>query len=286
MSRIACSWATLSDGSDTDEWYEATHVSSTAAKLGTTARNAEEAEDNVFKEVAHIQGKYMTLYDLPEGADSKSVVAEIQPQAAHLPRHARIDTRLYEEFGKWYGDDWYSKLSSSRGFGMRLLTHPLPDVRDVQMFMTVLWQPAPDVHDDFVAWLQSEFIPGMLESPELLRTRVFKLQHALLHDEGVTKERNMDKIFQYMTIWEFDCHELPWEIMVYLGSSEGWRYYVEGGLLQWQMGQFLITQSFGDDGDDAELPAGKRASIVINGASPVDAEEDHSEGAGLKASQL
>jgi hypothetical protein len=47
MSRIACSWATLSDGSDTDAWYEATYVPSIAAKLGTTARNAEEAEDNI-----------------------------------------------------------------------------------------------------------------------------------------------------------------------------------------------------------------------------------------------
>jgi hypothetical protein len=114
MSRIACSWATLSDGSDTDAWYEATHVPSIAAKLGTTARNAEEAEDNIFKEVAHIKGKYMTLYDLPAGADSNSVVAEIQPEAGRLPRHARIDTRLYEEFGKWHGGDWYGKLSSSR----------------------------------------------------------------------------------------------------------------------------------------------------------------------------
>jgi hypothetical protein len=164
------------------------------------------------------------------------------------------------------------------------LTRPVPDVSDVQMFMTVLWQPAPDVHDDFVAWLQSEFIPGMLESPELLRTRVFKLQDASLHEDGVTKERNMDKLFQYMTIWEFECHELPWEVMVYLGSSEGWRYYVEGGLLQWQMGQFLINRPFGDD-EDAELPASKRASIVINAALPIDAGEEYSEGTGSKACQ-
>jgi len=99
------------------------------------------------------------------------------------------------------------------------------------MFITVLWQPEDAVHDDFVEWFRTDFAPGMLESPELLRTRIFKLQRASLQVGGQLEEKSISEMYQYMTIWEFDCDELPWEILVYLGSSERWRYYVEGGHL-------------------------------------------------------
>lgn len=99
------------------------------------------------------------------------------------------------------------------------------------MFITVLWQPVDAVHDDFVDWFRTDFAPGMLESPELLRTRIFKLQHATLLESETLAEKNTSAMYQYMTIWEFDCDDLPWEILVYLGSSERWRYYVEGGHL-------------------------------------------------------
>jgi hypothetical protein len=138
------------------------------------------------------------------------------------------------------------------------------DVEDVQLLIIVLWQPVASVHNDFLKWFQDDFVPGMLESPEVLRTRMFKLQHALLHEDGKTEEKDVDNMYQFMTVWEFSCQEPPWEVMVYLGSSEQWRYYVEGGYLQWQMAQFLVNRLYPDN-EDAEPPVGKRASILING---------------------
>ena len=99
------------------------------------------------------------------------------------------------------------------------------------MWVVVLWQPAPEVHDEFVKWFGEEFTPGMLESPGLLRTRIFKLEHASLIQDEKYKQVDKASVYQYMTFWEFDSEELPWEILVYLGSSERWRHYVEGGLL-------------------------------------------------------
>ena len=94
-----------------------------------------------------------------------------------------------------------------------------------------MWQPVEAAHDQFVKWFTDEFAPGMLESPELLRLRVFKLENASLIQDKKVEQKSPGSMYQYLTFWEFDCDELPWEILVYLGSSERWRYYVEGGHL-------------------------------------------------------
>jgi hypothetical protein len=103
MSRVACVWA---DVGDTDTWYEATHVPNVVAKLGITARNAKQAEDQLFKEVTGIDGKYMTVYDLPDGDDVKAVDAQIQPDTTKLPKASKIDTRIYRQDQIWHGDEW------------------------------------------------------------------------------------------------------------------------------------------------------------------------------------
>ncbi|KAH8711927.1 hypothetical protein GQ44DRAFT_714134 [Phaeosphaeriaceae sp. PMI808] len=246
MSRLACVWADLADDTDAAEWYEDTHLPNVVSKLGLNARNAEQVADNMFKEVAGIDGKYMTVYDIPENEDAQEVTAQTQPEVAKLPKGARLDTRVYDEYATWYGREW--------------LGHSY----DVQMFIIVLWQPAAAVHDGFVEWFQTEFAPGMLECPELLRARILKLQHASVFENGETKEKNTNDMYQYITVWEFECDDLPWEILVYLGSSERWRYYVEGGHLQWQIAQYLVNRIYPEN-TESDSPATKRASIMVNG---------------------
>jgi len=106
MSRVACVWADLADDTTASAEYEDTHISNVVAKLGCTARNAEQAEDNMFKEVAGIDANYMTLYDLPDGPDPKDVVAQIQSETSNRPKNARLDTRVYDEYATWFGDEW------------------------------------------------------------------------------------------------------------------------------------------------------------------------------------
>lgn len=142
------------------------------------------------------------------------------------------------------------------------------------MFIVVRWQPVAAVHDDFVEWFRNEFAPGMLESPELLRTRIFKIQEASTFENNEVKDQSTSNMFQYMTIWEFDCDELPWEILVYLGSSERWRYYVEGGHLQWQIAQYLVNRVYPED-DAADSPAAKRASILVTSPPGEGSDQEH-----------
>ncbi|KAI4605111.1 uncharacterized protein J4E88_009988 [Alternaria novae-zelandiae] len=245
MSRIACAWAELGeDANDAYHWYETTHIPDALVKIRSTARHAEQVEDSPFQEVPGIDGRFMTIYDLPKQPSAQDLDARICPALDKLPNEAKVDTRFYTEHKNWFGEEW-------RG-----------DPRDVQMWVVVLWQPAPEVHDEFVKWFGEEFTPGMLESPGLLRTRIFKLEHASLIQDEKYKQVDKASVYQYMTFWEFDSEELPWEILVYLGSSERWRHYVEGGLLSWQVGQFLVNNIYPDI-EDADSPAVMGAKIIV-----------------------
>ncbi|KAH7397219.1 hypothetical protein BKA66DRAFT_408964 [Pyrenochaeta sp. MPI-SDFR-AT-0127] len=248
MSRIACIWADLADDAAAEQWYEDKHIPDVISRLDTTARNAEQAEDNMFKEVAGIDGKYMTVYDLSEDKDAKDVDAQIYPKADALSADARFHARCYTECANWFGDEWRA------------------DVHDIQMWIVVRWQPVEAVHDQFVDWFRDEFAPGMLESPELLRMRIFQLENASTVKDQKHEQQDTSSLYRYLTFWEFDCDELPWEILVYLGSSDRWRYYVEGGHLNWQIRQYLVNRVYPED-DIANSPAVKRASIILNGAS-------------------
>lgn len=107
MSRIACVvWADLAGDSAVSTEYEDKHIPNVVTKLGCTARNAQQAEDNMFKEVASIDGSLMTLYDLPDGVDAKDAITQKQLDEAKLPKDARIDTRVYDEYATWFGEEW------------------------------------------------------------------------------------------------------------------------------------------------------------------------------------
>jgi hypothetical protein len=133
-------------------------------------------------------------------------------------------------------------------FLLLLLTMQLSDTDDIQLIITVFWHATDAAHDGFLKWFETDFTPGMLASPELLRARVFKLQHASVYENGQVKEQDVGEMFQYMTIWEIDGDELPWEALLYLGSSERWRYYIEGGHVvsssgAWCMKSCLLMRS-------------------------------------------
>jgi hypothetical protein len=124
-----------------------------------------------------------------------------------------------------------------------------PEHGDIQMFLIVLWQPLDHVHDELIEWFINDFAAGM-KNPDLLRLRIMKLQQTSAVEDGELKEKDTKDMYKYMSIWDFAVEELPWEIMVYLGSSEGWRHYVEGGLLQWQIGQYLVNRVYPDEEAD------------------------------------
>ena len=107
MSRIACAWAELGeDAADANQWYEGTHIPAALAKIKSTARHAEQVEDNAFKEIAGIDGRLMTIYELPKQPSAPELDTQISPALDKLPKEARIETRFYKEYANWYGEEW------------------------------------------------------------------------------------------------------------------------------------------------------------------------------------
>jgi hypothetical protein len=255
MSKIACVWADLTDDENVNNWYEDEHIPNVVAKIGGTARNAEQVEDNMFKEVAPIHGKFMTLYDLD--ASDKDIDTKIQPDTKHLPTNTQVDTRIYDEYATWNGEEWQGrKLAASYAPDASLAdSWQIPDFHNVQMLCVVFWQPEDAVHEDVVEWFRTDFVAGM-QNPDLLRIRLFTLQHASLMEDGKVKKKSTKDVPRYMSIWEFGCEDLPWELLVYLGSSEKWRYYIEGGHVQWQMSQYLVNRTY-PEAEGADTPAAK-----------------------------
>jgi hypothetical protein len=119
-----------------------------------------------------------------------------------------------------------------------------PDLHDIEMFIVILWQPEDAIHDGFLDWLRTEFMPGVLESPEALRSSIYKLQPESLAQNAGTDTQDTSTMKPYMTIWEFDCEELPWEVLIFLARKEGWRCYVEGGQVQWQIAMYLVDRVY------------------------------------------
>lgn len=106
MSRIACVWADLGDDAAANQWYEDTHIPAAVAQLDVTARNAERAEDNMFKEVPGIDGASMTVYDLPSKMSLKEVEAQNEQALGKSSEPTRVETRIYTEYASWLGEDF------------------------------------------------------------------------------------------------------------------------------------------------------------------------------------
>lgn len=106
MSRLACVWADLADDTDAESFYEDTHIPNVVAKLGITARSAELTEDNIFKEVPNIEGKYMTVYDVPTSSKPAELDAQIQLDASKVPKATKFEARIYGEYAGWLGKEW------------------------------------------------------------------------------------------------------------------------------------------------------------------------------------
>ncbi|KAH3964486.1 hypothetical protein HBH92_177680 [Parastagonospora nodorum] len=258
MSMIACSIVDLDDNPDASKWYLETHVPRVVAKLGGTAYSASKMEENVFPDMASIEGQYITRYELPEGTDAKAAESHISTTSEKLPLSAKIETRMYERQETWYGEGW-------RGH-----------IRDIQFFQMAFWQTSEAVRDDFVGWLRDDFFPNMADSPELIRMSIFKLKHASISQNGNTEQMNPENMYQYMGVWELiflpnegrsptllfrrhffldetpanftfflarlDNDEVPWDALVYLGTSEKWRMYWEAGQVQWQARAYHVNR--------------------------------------------
>jgi hypothetical protein len=112
MSKIACVWVDLADDTNAEAAYEDEHVPKVIEKIGGAARNSEQVEENIFKEVAPIHGKYVTFYELDPNLEN--VHAQVSPDTKSLPEKAYVETRTYQEAAVYPGEEWRGGKKSSQ----------------------------------------------------------------------------------------------------------------------------------------------------------------------------
>lgn len=112
MTRIAAIWAGLGDDAEANDWYRDKQIPAAVKKIESTARNAERKEENVFQEVTHVEGRHMTIYDLPDGPSEEELEAQIRPALEEIPGDAQLKTRCYREYANWFGEDWRGGMST------------------------------------------------------------------------------------------------------------------------------------------------------------------------------
>jgi hypothetical protein len=110
MSRVACSWVDLAGDEDAGSWYLNNHIPSVVEDLDMTARNGEreasEAARDMFKDVAGIDGQYMTIYDMSENTEAQDIDAQTEAARNKFPEESSIRTRIYGEYATSYGEEW------------------------------------------------------------------------------------------------------------------------------------------------------------------------------------
>ena len=107
MSRIAAVWSGLEDDNEeATTVHEEGLVLTAIAKNEPTARNGEQIEDSPFQEVPAVNGKHMTLLDLPEGQSINDFDARIRTLMGEVPDNARLNARCYHQMKRWDGEYW------------------------------------------------------------------------------------------------------------------------------------------------------------------------------------
>jgi hypothetical protein len=116
MSRIACSWV----DENVESWYSDEHIPSVIERLATTARLAtletSETAREIFKDVAGIEGKHLTIYELSEDADAQDIDAQTRAARSKLQKDAKIETRIYDHYATTYGEYWSNSEAVSMPF--------------------------------------------------------------------------------------------------------------------------------------------------------------------------
>jgi hypothetical protein len=106
MSKIACVWVDLADDTNAEAAYEDEHVPKVIEKIGGAARNSEQVEENIFKEVAPIHGKFVTFYELDPSVEDAHVHARVSPDTKGLPEKSYVETRTYKDTAVFPGEEW------------------------------------------------------------------------------------------------------------------------------------------------------------------------------------
>lgn len=229
MPKILGVWSDIPDS--TRAWHEDKHIPDTVSRLSARADHFK-AIENPFTSPQVLNGQWLTLYNIPDTfqweAFEKSVSAPSHLDGAL--QEARFDMRCYSEIECFQAKDFAGGKTLLKVQRQRV-NFRRSGQDDVGVLAAISFQPSKDSHDDFWRWWRGNLIQELMRSPHFIRCRLYTIANAALLEEGSYRKQPDDEALKYFLLYEFNCEDLPWDILVEVAQSEGWRHYVEQDLV-------------------------------------------------------
>jgi hypothetical protein len=89
------------------------------------------------------------------------------------------------------------------------------------------WRVPSDMQEQVFEYYTETVVPLIMNSPEVLRLRIFEVDHAIKQrgqDFGVMEK---EKIHTFLTVVEMESEEWPWEVVMELAEDDKWSKYFE-----------------------------------------------------------
>lgn len=235
MSGILCCWANLPE--EAAEWYEDEYIPHMRNPNAAHSIHCEVTASGMENEpVGKLDSPWpwMTVYEIRDIALSNKNTE----RAAKNPgeevengrlKTARFDVRTYRELKRWQEEDWEGeggggKIISSDKAPAGLM--PL-DIEHVASIAAMEWNVTADKEEEVLKFYEEVVGPTIASSPDVLRFRLFKIDHATTMDNGSYTIKNKDELHKYFTLVELESEEWPWDVVVELANEKCWTDYFE-----------------------------------------------------------
>lgn len=261
MSGLCCLWATIPEGRE--EWYENEYlpsINSPNAKHGLhTEVTASGMEDEpvgkldspwpymTVWEVNSIDQSNKDMYDLSYHPPSSELISSL--------KDLRFDIRSYREIKSWQQDDWSGdgggKITGQDEAGDDGLMSL--DIEYVASVAAMEWTVAADKEEEVIKYYKDVVGPTISSSPDVLRFRLFRIDHAATMQAAKFETKEKDELHTYFTLVELESEQWPWDVVVDLAEDERWKNYFEGQ--QVVVRQLSALTRFGMTNEEIEMAA-------------------------------
>jgi hypothetical protein len=89
------------------------------------------------------------------------------------------------------------------------------------------WRVAAEKEEEVLKYYNEVVGPTIASSPDVLRFRVFAIDNATIMQGGTYSTKEKDELHTYFTLVELESEEWPWDVVVDLADTRGWKEYFE-----------------------------------------------------------
>jgi hypothetical protein len=103
----------------------------------------------------------------------------------------------------------------------------LLEIKHIASVAAMEWRVSADKEEEVLKYYNEVVGPTISSSPDVLRFRVFAIDNATVMQGGKYTTKEKDELHPYFTLVELESEEWPWDVVVDLADTDGWKNYFE-----------------------------------------------------------